>query len=377
MIRSTLPPRRSGRSRQAPPGQSSHVAAIACSSQARAVQAASGRRYAVVGGGFAGVAVAWHLLAQATATAPVQVQLFDLAGLGGGGSGAAGGLLHPFSPSGKLLWRGEEAMADALQLVQAAEHAARADEGLDPSAQFVWRQPIMRPAATAKQVKQFLKVQKAKAAPPAGGPAHVSCLTAREALHLLPGLSQQPVPQPAAPLARQGRGDMKAAATAAAGQPGPAALLIKGGLVLHPVRYLRALWSACQHQAATAGGSSATLVHERVTSLALLEQQQGPFDAVIVAAGAAVATIPEIGDRVPLELCQGYTLDLAWPDPAPSVQPGMADTVPSASSSHYQASGSRGLVYHAWAGRLVAQAVLADDESMLPPELLRWKQQPR
>lgn len=35
--------------------------------------------------------------------------------------------------------------------------------------------------------------------------------------------------------------------------------------------------------------------------------------------------------------------------------------------------GARGLVYHAWLGRLIAQAVLADDESVLPQELLRWQ----
>lgn len=36
--------------------------------------------------------------------------------------------------------------------------------------------------------------------------------------------------------------------------------------------------------------------------------------------------------------------------------------------------GARGLVYHAWLGRLVAAAVLAGSDEGLPPELLRWKQ---
>lgn len=36
--------------------------------------------------------------------------------------------------------------------------------------------------------------------------------------------------------------------------------------------------------------------------------------------------------------------------------------------------GARGLVYHAWLGRLVAAAVLAGSDASLPPELLRWKQ---
>lgn len=36
--------------------------------------------------------------------------------------------------------------------------------------------------------------------------------------------------------------------------------------------------------------------------------------------------------------------------------------------------GARGLVYHAWLGRLVAAAVLGGSDAHLPPELLRWKQ---
>jgi len=35
--------------------------------------------------------------------------------------------------------------------------------------------------------------------------------------------------------------------------------------------------------------------------------------------------------------------------------------------------GARGLVYHAWLGRLAAAAVLADDEALLPAELRRWQ----
>ena len=35
--------------------------------------------------------------------------------------------------------------------------------------------------------------------------------------------------------------------------------------------------------------------------------------------------------------------------------------------------GARGLVYHAWLGAVLAEAVFADDESILAPELLRWQ----
>lgn len=35
--------------------------------------------------------------------------------------------------------------------------------------------------------------------------------------------------------------------------------------------------------------------------------------------------------------------------------------------------GSRGLVYHAWLGRLIADAVLHDSEEGLPAELTAWR----
>lgn len=37
--------------------------------------------------------------------------------------------------------------------------------------------------------------------------------------------------------------------------------------------------------------------------------------------------------------------------------------------------GARGLVYHAWLGKLMAAAVLDNSEDHLPPELLAWRQQ--
>lgn len=35
---------------------------------------------------------------------------------------------------------------------------------------------------------------------------------------------------------------------------------------------------------------------------------------------------------------------------------------------------ARGVLYHAWLGGLVVKAVLMQDESILPKDLLRWKQ---
>lgn len=66
-------------------------------------------------------------------------------GLGGGASGAAAGLLHPFSPKGRPIWMAEAAMPAARRLLEAAQEAA-------PDAQFVWDTALLRPAADDKQV---------------------------------------------------------------------------------------------------------------------------------------------------------------------------------------------------------------------------------
>lgn len=39
--------------------------------------------------------------------------------------------------------------------------------------------------------------------------------------------------------------------------------------------------------------------------------------------------------------------------------------------------GARGLLYHAWLGKLTAQAVLSSSEDVLPPELISWKKMKR
>jgi len=69
----------------------------------------------------------------------------------------------------QLLWQGDEALADALELVAvaeaAAERAAAAARGStrgvpdpgeaeQPAEAFVWRQPLMRPAGNEEQVRQ-------------------------------------------------------------------------------------------------------------------------------------------------------------------------------------------------------------------------------
>lgn len=69
---------------------------------------------AVIGGGFAGLATAYHLVAFDS-----DVTVFDPNEVGtAGASSVAAGLLHPLTPRGKRIWKGEEGLSDAKELIQ-------------------------------------------------------------------------------------------------------------------------------------------------------------------------------------------------------------------------------------------------------------------
>lgn len=83
-------------------------------------------RYAVLGAGFAGLSVAWHLLKQSPKDSRIRIDIYDEVGIGGGASGVSGGLLHPYSPKAKLLWRAADCWNESLNLLSVAEAAAAA-----------------------------------------------------------------------------------------------------------------------------------------------------------------------------------------------------------------------------------------------------------
>ncbi|KAG2484622.1 hypothetical protein HYH03_016576 [Edaphochlamys debaryana] len=278
-------------------------------------------RVAVIGGGLAGVAAAWQLMRRAPRGRPLHLHLYDAAGIAAGGSGAAAGMLHPYSPRGKLLWRAAEAMEASLEAVAAAEAAAAsmpaaatgelaaalAGVGEGP---FVWRRGLVRPAASVKQSADFAKTlaNAAKAAAGAegrsggGGCVAVRGLSAAELQALVPGVvlpvepaesaavptgaSEPAATGPAAaaagagaangqgqaagraPNRREKRRAAAAAASSIAASADTAALLIPSGLVMDVSRYLHALWAATIHEAAARGdGSRAELRLRRVSSL--------------------------------------------------------------------------------------------------------------
>lgn len=96
-------------------------------------------RIAVVGAGYAGLAVCWHLLKQAS----VEVTLFDRMGVASGASGVSTGLLHPYP--GKrvaLSKRGLEAFDAAEELIDIAQRE---------SSHSLYHAPILRLAIQKEQ----------------------------------------------------------------------------------------------------------------------------------------------------------------------------------------------------------------------------------
>lgn len=77
-------------------------------------------RIAIIGAGFCGLAAAWHLLH----IQGIKISLLDAVGIGGGASGVATGLLHPYiGEQGRRSWQTEEGLKATLELLGVAEKA--------------------------------------------------------------------------------------------------------------------------------------------------------------------------------------------------------------------------------------------------------------
>lgn len=102
-------------------------------------------RIAILGAGFAGLSAAWHMLKRGGC----EVTLFDAKGVGGGASGIAAGLLHPYvGEEGKRSYLATEGVEAALELIDAAEDAL--------GEKVVLQRGIARYTFTEEQRSQFL-----------------------------------------------------------------------------------------------------------------------------------------------------------------------------------------------------------------------------
>lgn len=225
------------------------------------------------------------------------------------------GLLHPFTPKGRLLWLGREAMREALALLDAAQAAA-------PGVTLARRNGILRPAQAAggsgggdeddappQDASSSSSSSPSSAAQPADG---ALLLDPAQTVSKLPGLV------PAA--------------------PGPS-LFYPEGVALVVRGYLEALWTATRISAAARPGCAVRLLRERVPSLSEIAttagSSSGPgsssrYAAVVVAAGAAAAFLPELA-ALPVKTCGGAVVHLR---PGAGSQ-GLPETAPGVLGSPY------------------------------------------
>lgn len=213
-------------------------------------------KIAVLGAGFCGLAVCWHLLQQKN----VQITLFDPCGIGGGASGMAAGLLHPFAGlHAKLNWQGRDGLNATKMLL------AKAEEALDKKVADY--SGILRPAITQEQIQDYqLCASKHK---------DVQWLEASECQKRIPGLPPYP------------------------------GLFIPSGITVDCKAYMAGLWRICRR-------SGVTLERTAITEQSKL---QG-YDYIIACLGSATPSFKEL-QHLQLSIVKGQIVELAWPENLP------------------------------------------------------------
>jgi glycine/D-amino acid oxidase-like deaminating enzyme len=215
-------------------------------------------KIAIIGAGFCGLAVAWHLLDHIPSFPNLNVTIFDSKEIGKGTSGIAAGLLHPYvGAHAKLNWRGHEGFQATQELLKISSQALGRpiianDHG------------ILRLALNDMQLTDFQRCAE---------------LFPNETQWLDPSSSQTLAP-------------------GCAHAPG---VWIKQGLTIYSSLYLTGLWKACALR-------GAQFEQQSIHSL----QDMQDFDATIVTAGGEISHLPELSS-LPIKMVKGQVLELAWP----------------------------------------------------------------
>jgi glycine/D-amino acid oxidase-like deaminating enzyme len=102
-------------------------------------------KIAILGAGFAGLSAAWHLLQKA----PCEVIIYDPRGIGGGASGIATGLMHPYTgEQGRRSVLASEGIAASKKLIQTVEQTL--------NRKICIQQGILRYVQNEEQRRMFL-----------------------------------------------------------------------------------------------------------------------------------------------------------------------------------------------------------------------------
>lgn len=213
-------------------------------------------RIAIIGAGLSGLSCCWHLLQNDR----VSIDLYDPNGIGGGASGMAAGLLHPYAGRfARTNWMGHEGVQATKELLEVASQAIG-----KPVAEA---SGFLRVALNQENIEHYGHCAEKN--------EDVDWLSTDQTTSLVPGITSAP------------------------------AILIKSALTVHGELYLQGLWKACEMR-------GAQLIRSKVDSLKSL---QG-YDKIVVTTGAHIHEIPDF-EELKVTPVKGQLLDLEWPAGVP------------------------------------------------------------
>lgn len=216
-------------------------------------------RIAIIGTGLSGLATGWFLLQNPAVSPSMQLTFFDSKGIGGGASGVAAGLLHPYAgASAKLNRYGWEGFKSTLKLLDVAAHQLN-----KPVAR---QEGLLRIALSEKQLTDFYQSSEKY--------QEVRWMSAAETTAKIPYLSPHP------------------------------GIFISESITVDCPLYLEGLWQACQRR-------GARLEISKIDFSAQLNN----FDCVVFALGAEVNDL--LTDPLPIKGIKGQILCTAWPPSYP------------------------------------------------------------
>ncbi|MBS0623128.1 MAG: FAD-binding oxidoreductase [Verrucomicrobia bacterium] len=341
-------------------------------------------KIAVLGGGFAGLSLAWYLCRYTTGSA--RIDIYDPAPITMGASRVSLGILNPYmGRQAKKAWESDHCIKEVHRLITESSNA-----GEKP---IILATGLLRPACTQEQIQEF----QARASDYSDTQwwDKAACEKAVQGLQL--------------PFAGGG-------------------LYIPHAVTLNIDQYLRGLWiNIARHSV------------QYLKFSVLGKDTLAPYDRVVIAMGANCLDFAVLKD-LPITRVKGQVLQLKWPEHLPPLPmsvagegqlvmspdyksclvgstyerdfkdfhsdqefarreilnkispffPSLASApiiecrarIRASSKSHlpmlgkvndkiwfYTGLGSKGLLYHAWASSKLAQAVLLNDVSLIPTEL--------
>ena len=213
---------------------------------------------AIIGGGLAGLSTTYHILQKTqnhNKNEKTKITIYDTSSKPGlhGASSVAAGLLHPFSPRGKIVYKGEEALQIANELIYKA--SCHDDDGKERKT--ILRNIIYRPIYKSSDMIKFQKTVDTY-------PEYMSWLSKNEEEFINNNNSNK---EEALPLA--------------------CVKYMNGCKVIHVPTYLQGLWKECLSICNNNEYSSVKWKKEEISS-SLLQDISNKYDIVILTAGAGL-----------------------------------------------------------------------------------------